>query len=318
MASSSGAPCRGSSPATRWGACPFRLARASRRLEGVRGDRDSRPAPQSERRRDHEGAPGVFPAVHPTAASRTSISGSSPGKGSGTPWALSHRPRGSRGNARLAGLPGRRSRRLYRRCRADGGPVRHAVRLRVGRHPRPHRAIGSIMFRSRSRSIGRACGRTRRRARAELLKHEQGHYDIVALIARDLFNELTGWDSGKSPKRFRKETDLKNAADRLRRQAKSLAARLSGTATTVGVYDKQTRHMQDTKAQERMGQGAGGGEVEREPADVGAQRDGGGAVARVTRRLSRDGAPRSAYRGCGNFSRLAGDPDHVLMNLLRR
>ena len=85
---------------------------------------------------------------------------------------------------------------------------------------------------------------------AELLKHEQGHYDIVALIARDLFNELTGWDSGKLPKRFRKETDLKSAADRAVRQAKALAARLAGTATTVGVYDKQTRHMQDTKAQE--------------------------------------------------------------------
>ena len=84
-----------------------------------------------------------------------------------------------------------------------------------------------------------------------LLKHEQGHYDIVALIARDLFNELTGWDSGKTPKRFRKQTDLKTAADRLVRQAKSLAARLSGTSSSVGVYDKQTKHGQDTKAQEQ-------------------------------------------------------------------
>lgn len=86
---------------------------------------------------------------------------------------------------------------------------------------------------------------------AELLKHEQGHYDIVALIARDLFQELTGWESGRSPKRFRKETDLTTAADRLRRQATSLAARLSGTASSVGVYDKQTKHGQDTKAQEQ-------------------------------------------------------------------
>lgn len=83
-----------------------------------------------------------------------------------------------------------------------------------------------------------------------LLKHEQGHYDIVALIARDLFNELTSWESGKSPKRFRKDTDLKSAADRLIRQAKSLAARLSGTASSVGVYDVQTKHGQDAKAQE--------------------------------------------------------------------
>jgi hypothetical protein len=84
-----------------------------------------------------------------------------------------------------------------------------------------------------------------------LLKHEQGHYDIVALIARDLFNELTGWESANPPKRFRKETDLKTAADRLARQAKSLAARISGTSSSVGVYDKQTKHGQDTKAQDQ-------------------------------------------------------------------
>jgi len=84
-----------------------------------------------------------------------------------------------------------------------------------------------------------------------LLKHEQGHYDIVALIARDLYNELTGWESAKPPKRFRKETDLKAAADRLARQAKALAARLSGTSSTVGVYDQQTKHMKDAAAQEK-------------------------------------------------------------------
>jgi hypothetical protein len=82
-----------------------------------------------------------------------------------------------------------------------------------------------------------------------LLKHEQGHYDIVALVARDLFNELTGWDSANPPRRFRKQTDLKSAADRLIRQAKAQAARLSGTTSSVGVYDTQTKHGQDAKAQ---------------------------------------------------------------------
>jgi hypothetical protein len=86
---------------------------------------------------------------------------------------------------------------------------------------------------------------------ATLLKHEQGHYDIVALVARDLYNELTGWETPKAPKRFKKETDLKNAADRLGRQARALAAQLSGTASTVGVYDKQTKHGQDTQAQDK-------------------------------------------------------------------
>jgi hypothetical protein len=73
----------------------------------------------------------------------------------------------------------------------------------------------------------------------------------VALIARDLFNELTGWETPKAPKRFKKQTDLKTAADRLGRQARALAARLSGTASSVGVYDKQTKHGQDTQAQDK-------------------------------------------------------------------
>jgi hypothetical protein len=29
---------------------------------------------------------------------------------------------------------------------------------------------------------------------ADLLRHEQGHYDIVALLARNLYKELTGWN----------------------------------------------------------------------------------------------------------------------------
>jgi hypothetical protein len=86
---------------------------------------------------------------------------------------------------------------------------------------------------------------------ATLLKHEQGHYDIVALVARDLYNELTGWETPKAPKRFKKETDLKNAADRLGRQARALAARLAGTASSVGEYDKQTKHGQDAQAQDK-------------------------------------------------------------------
>src|SRR4051812_34496816 len=46
---------------------------------------------------------------------------------------------------------------------------------------------------------------------AELLRHEQGHYDIVALIARDLFAELTGWESSDPPRRFRRDPELKTA-----------------------------------------------------------------------------------------------------------
>jgi hypothetical protein len=90
---------------------------------------------------------------------------------------------------------------------------------------------------------------------AELLKHEQGHYDIVALVARDLYRELTGWNSAKPPKRFRKDTDLTSAANRLRRNAESLVRRLGGAGQQVGVYDNETNHGLDTKAQEKWDKG---------------------------------------------------------------
>jgi hypothetical protein len=86
---------------------------------------------------------------------------------------------------------------------------------------------------------------------ADLLRHEQGHYDIVALLARDLYQELTGWNTAKSPKRFRKETDLTGAANRLRRTAEQLVKHVGGTEQKVGIYDKQTNHGLDAKAQEK-------------------------------------------------------------------
>lgn len=86
---------------------------------------------------------------------------------------------------------------------------------------------------------------------AALLRHEQGHYDIVALLARDLFDELTGWESGPRPKRFRRETDLKRAVDALPRATRRLIAHVGGTPRSVGIYDTQTSHGNDAKAQEK-------------------------------------------------------------------
>jgi hypothetical protein len=86
---------------------------------------------------------------------------------------------------------------------------------------------------------------------AALLQHEQGHYDIVALLGRDLFEELTGWNSSNPPKRFRKETDLKDAANRVLRRYKLLSTHIAGSSRSDGVYDKQTNHFQDSKAQDK-------------------------------------------------------------------
>jgi hypothetical protein len=77
---------------------------------------------------------------------------------------------------------------------------------------------------------------------AELLQHEQGHYDIVALLGRDLYNELTGWNWAKGPKRFRRETDLKDEANRRLRGFKRLAAHIAGSSQSEGVYDVKTNH----------------------------------------------------------------------------
>ncbi len=83
-----------------------------------------------------------------------------------------------------------------------------------------------------------------------LLQHEQGHYDIVALLGRDLYNELSGWDSGTKPKRFRKESDLKDEVSRTLRRYKKLALDFAGSSSAVGAYDKKTKHGRDAKAQE--------------------------------------------------------------------
>jgi hypothetical protein len=83
------------------------------------------------------------------------------------------------------------------------------------------------------------------------LAHEQGHYDIVALLARDLYNELMGWNSGSKPKRFRKDSELKDEAGRVLRRYRKLAVDLAGSDSVVGVYDAKTKHGTDAKAQDQ-------------------------------------------------------------------
>ena len=82
-----------------------------------------------------------------------------------------------------------------------------------------------------------------------LLAHEQGHYDIVALLGRDLYDQLTGWNSAKPPKRFRRETDLKDEANRALRRFRKLAAHIAGGSQSVGVYDAKTNHGMNEKVQ---------------------------------------------------------------------
>ncbi len=67
---------------------------------------------------------------------------------------------------------------------------------------------------------------------ARLLKHEQGHYDIVAMTARDLSTDLTALASQV----FTSESDLRDAVNDLDRAARSQIVNADSA------YDTQTDH----------------------------------------------------------------------------
>jgi Bacterial protein of unknown function (DUF922) len=84
---------------------------------------------------------------------------------------------------------------------------------------------------------------------AALLKHEQGHYDITALLMRDLDTDLTALlQQGQM---FPTRRDLLQAVDNLKQPAVALVNRLQSTSTTDGVYDRQTQHGTVATAQQR-------------------------------------------------------------------
>ena len=84
---------------------------------------------------------------------------------------------------------------------------------------------------------------------AALLKHEQGHYDITALLMRDLDTDLTALlQRGQT---FPTRRDLVQAVDNLKQPAVALVNRLQSTLTSDGVYDRQTQHGTLATAQQR-------------------------------------------------------------------
>lgn len=102
------------------------------------------------------------------------------------------------------------------------------------------------------------------RGSTALLTHEQGHYDITGLVARDVVQQMLDWsyadiviecakDSGKSPADYLRyanklfTADVKKFVD----DANALMARLQTNPVTKadGIYDVQTNHSQNTGAQ---------------------------------------------------------------------
>lgn len=71
----------------------------------------------------------------------------------------------------------------------------------------------------------------------ELLKHEQGHYDIQALVAREFYEKVLALSAPSD--------------DALRKKVKQLEAKLQQVTNSVNKrYDTQTNHSQITQAQQ--------------------------------------------------------------------
>jgi hypothetical protein len=106
---------------------------------------------------------------------------------------------------------------------------------------------------------------TSARSSANLLRHEQGHYDITGLIARDLLGKVLNLSfhqnviavcigSGDTPRSHMQYVQRLFQADitRFGEEARSMLARLNTDPATGrdGIYDVQTNHSQNTAGQQ--------------------------------------------------------------------
>lgn len=83
----------------------------------------------------------------------------------------------------------------------------------------------------------------------ELLRHEQGHYDITALVMRDLDTDLTALlQSGRS---YPRQEDMDQAIDDLKNPAVAIIDSLQSKPQADGIYDQQTNHGRNTQAQQK-------------------------------------------------------------------
>jgi hypothetical protein len=85
-----------------------------------------------------------------------------------------------------------------------------------------------------------------------LLRHEQGHYEITALLMRDLESDLTAlWQSKKT---YPTLNDLKKDVDSIKQPILSLHTSMQSVANPKGgfidgAYDQQTKDGTDAKVQ---------------------------------------------------------------------
>jgi hypothetical protein len=90
-------------------------------------------------------------------------------------------------------------------------------------------------------SWAKTSGRTDR-----LLRHEQGHYDISAIVGREIHRRLVGFTSET-------ESDMQAEFDRVVGEGQALLNQLQSNDGD-GLYDVQTNHALNTDAQARWNQ----------------------------------------------------------------
>jgi predicted secreted Zn-dependent protease len=121
----------------------------------------------------------------------------------------------------------------------------YTMRTSQGRQSDFRLSTVSILVRlDRARMWARPSART-----PDLLRHEQGHYDITALLMRDLHTDLTALL--QSARTFPTKQALEQAIADLQQPTVDLDDRLQSTATAEGTYDKQTDHGRNATVQGR-------------------------------------------------------------------
>lgn len=106
----------------------------------------------------------------------------------------------------------------------------------VGNPPNEVYTIGSVtctISLNRTKMWARTSART-----ASLLQHEQGHFEITALLVRQMDREL----SALLTQSYSGQSDLENAVAAIRDPLAQVIADLQSTAAADGTYDVSTNH----------------------------------------------------------------------------
>jgi len=119
----------------------------------------------------------------------------------------------------------------------------YTMRVHQGRQSDFQLATVSITVTlNRAQTWSRASARS-----ADLLTHEQGHYDITALLMRDLHTDLMGLL--QSARTFPTQEDLEQAIADLQQPTVDMVDHLQSTQIADGIYDQQTDHGRKAQAQ---------------------------------------------------------------------